>query len=93
MQLDQLPNTVNVSFKNIRSQYIMAIINDKVACSQGSACHSDSDKISIVLAAMHVPSEYGVGTLRLSLGRHSTIEDIDRTIICIKEAIDALLGK
>ena len=71
----------------------MAIINDKVACSQGSACHSDSDKISIVLAAMHVPPEYGAGTLRLSLGRHSTTDDIDRTVTFIKDAIDTLLGK
>ena len=78
--VEQLPNTVSVSFKNVRTQHLMPLLLSKVACSAGSACHSEAasgDVLSPVLAAMRVPAEYGRGTLRLSFGRHTTEEEID----------------
>lgn len=74
----------------------------QVACSAGSACHAvhiESDaqghasapavKMSDVLAAMGVPEEFGFGTLRLSLGRHSTEQDVDVAAGHIVAAIKA----
>jgi cysteine desulfurase len=58
----QLPNTVSVSFKNVRASQLMPVLADKVAVSAGSACHSSHalESMSAVLAAMKVLSEYEI---------------------------------
>ena len=59
-------------------QVLLAHLKEHLAASAGAACHSESASISAVLRAMGVPTEYAVGTLRLSTGRHTTIEEVDR---------------
>lgn len=90
--VEQLPNTVSVSFKNIKADKLMKMISDKVACSVGSACHSEGAgaRLSPVLAAMGVPLEFGLGTLRLSFGRHSTVEEIEMASEIIASTVKAL---
>jgi len=96
--VEQLPNTISVSFKGIRVTKLMPLLVSKVACSAGSACHvvdlaADADKdltLSPVLAAMKVDPQYGLGTLRLSLGRHTCKEDVDQTAEHIIAAVSAL---
>ncbi len=85
--VEQLPNTVSVSFQGINVAKIMPVLLPNVACSAGSACHSDSTAVSPVLAAMNVPDDYIRGTLRLSFGRHSTVAEIDRAVKSIIEAV------
>ena len=76
--LEQLPNTLSVSFRGLLAPDLMPQLASLVACSAGSACHSaDHTNISPVLRAMGVPPEYALGTLRLSWGRHTTDRDID----------------
>ena len=56
-KLRQLPNTVSVSFTNLKMRRTMPYLFEKVACSAGSACHADhaaSETLSPVLAAMKV---------------------------------------
>jgi cysteine desulfurase NifS/selenium donor protein len=77
----RLPNTLNVSFRNIDTAALLSLINDKVAVSAGAACHSDKVEISYVLEAMKVPLEYALGTLRFSTGRETTIEEIREAVI------------
>ena len=93
--VEQLPNTINVSFKNISVVQLMPLLVNKVACSAGSACHiifhGDGKTFSPVLRAMNVPPEYGLGTLRLSLGRHTTKEDVDQAAAHIITAVQSLL--
>jgi len=73
----RLPNTLSISFKGISSAQLLHEISEEVAASAGAACHSSGDLvISSVLAAMQVPKEYALGTLRLSVGRHTTEEDV-----------------
>ncbi len=56
-------------------------MQDQLAASAGSACHGTGGaSISSVLAAMNVPPEFAVGTLRLSVGRHTTEADVDRAV-------------
>jgi len=93
--VEQLPNTVSVSFKGVRVTKLMPLLTSKVACSAGSACHvvdfaADDRKLSPVLAAMKVDPEYGLGTLRLSLGRHTCKEDIDLSVQHIIAALASL---
>jgi hypothetical protein len=53
---------------------------DGVAASTGSACHSGRVELSPVLKAMGIRPEVGVGAIRFSLGRYTTIEDVDAVV-------------
>ena len=73
----RLPNTLSISIKGLQSSVLLHSLRDKLAASAGAACHSKADgQISSVLKAMNVPREFAVGTLRLSVGRHSTLSDV-----------------
>eukprot|EP01041_Mallomonas_annulata_P003817 gene3817-7601_t len=87
-----LPNTVSISFKNLSATKILPLIQNEVACSAGSACHSShTDVMSTVLTAMKVPPEYGHGTLRLSVGRHSTTSEVQRGVHAICRVVRRLI--
>jgi cysteine desulfurase len=74
----RLPNTLSLSFRNLEANRILEAIGMDVAASAGAACHADSVEISHVLKAMGVPMEWAKGTLRLTTGRMTTAEEIDR---------------
>ncbi|KAK8795641.1 hypothetical protein WA158_000298 [Blastocystis sp. Blastoise] len=88
-----LPNTLSISFKGIPASCIIAHIKDKVATSAGAACHSAGDEFSLspVLEAAHIPVMYALGTLRLSVGRYTTEDDIEKAAKYILEAISSLI--
>jgi cysteine desulfurase len=75
----RLPNTSSVSFKGLEANIILSEM-ERVAASAGAACHSDQVEVSSVLEAMHVPLEYAMGTIRLSVGRFTTAEEIDQAL-------------
>ena len=74
--VDRLPNTLNVSFINCIGAEILNGL-DGVAASTGSACHSGRIELSPVLKAMGITPEVGMGSIRFSLGRGTTREEID----------------
>ena len=74
-----LPNTLNVSFVGHIGAEILESIPE-VAASTGSACHSGRVELSPVLEAMHVSPDVGAGAIRFSLGRTTTIEEIDHVV-------------
>ena len=80
----RLPNTLSISFYNLEANRILDAIGSEVAASAGAACHSDTVQISDVLKAMAVPLDWAKGTLRLTTGRMTTAEEIDRAarVIC-----------
>lgn len=81
----RLPNTLNVSLPRQRANALLAAAVD-VAASTGSACHTSDPEPSPVLAAMGVPDDLASSTIRLSLGRWSTAEDIDRACATLVDA-------
>ena len=83
----RLPNTLSISFKGQEANRILEDIGLEVAASAGAACHSDSVQISHVLEVMDVPIEWAKGTVRFSVGRMTTEEDIDKTINVVAEAL------
>ncbi len=85
-----LPNTLNVSFRDIEANRLLEEIGLDVAASAGAACHSDHVKISHVLEAMKVPLEYAKGAIRFSLGKHTTSDEIDHTVDVVCNATDLL---
>ncbi|MDA0734294.1 MAG: cysteine desulfurase family protein [Chloroflexi bacterium] len=86
----RLPNTCSVSFKGVEASTVLAQMTG-VAASAGAACHSDQVDVSSVLNAIRVPLEYAMGTIRLSVGRYTTVEEIDRAVSEIAQAVDAHL--
>jgi cysteine desulfurase len=72
----RLPNTLNVSLVGRVGAEILARL-DGVAASTGSACHAGHVELSPVLKAMGVAPEVGMGAIRFSLGRGTTLEEID----------------
>ena len=75
---DCLPNTLNVSFEGAEGESILLYMDlDGIAVSTGSACSSDSLEPSAVLLATGMGPELAHGSIRFSLGRENTEEDID----------------
>jgi len=86
----RLPNTLSLSFKGLEANRILEEIGLEVAASAGAACHSDTVEISHVIEAMGVPLEWGKGTLRFSVGRMTTTEEIDRAVQVVADAVNKL---
>jgi cysteine desulfurase NifS len=82
-----LPNTLSIGFRNIAANVLLTGIHNKVAASAGSACHADQVRISSVLKAMNVPLEWAMGTVRFSVGRGTTRDDIVQAITDIADAV------
>ena len=61
--------------------------SDGVAASTGAACYSGMVELSPVLKAMGVSPEVGMGAIRFSLGRTTTIEELERVIQLLKIAL------
>jgi cysteine desulfurase len=75
----QLPNTLNVSFVGKAGGEILGRLKG-VAASTGAACHSGSVELSPVLRAMNVPPHVGMGAIRFSLGRTTTLDEVDTVV-------------
>jgi len=85
----RLPNTLNISFDRRVGSEILARL-DGVAASTGAACHSGSIELSPVLKAMGVSPEVGMGAIRFSLGRTTTIDEIETVIGLLKKTVRLL---
>lgn len=83
----RLPNTASLSFRNVRANALLAEIHDKVAASAGAACHADTVTVSAVLEAMDVPVAWAMGTVRFSVGRFTTTDEVDRAVEVVIEAV------
>ena len=83
----RLPNTLSLSFYDLEANRILETIGPEIAASAGAACHSDTVEVSHVLEAMNVPLDWAKGTLRLTTGRHTTADEIDRAIQVISDAV------
>lgn len=78
---NRLPNTLNISFEYIEGEAILYLLSDQgIAASSGSACTSGSLEPSHVLRAMGVPFTAVHGSIRLSLSRYTTDQDVDHAL-------------
>jgi cysteine desulfurase len=76
--LNRIPNTLNISFEYIEGEAILLRLNEfNICASSGSACTSGGDEPSHVLRSMGVPFTAIHGSVRFSLSRYTTVEDID----------------
>jgi cysteine desulfurase len=88
----RLPNTSNISFEYIEGENILFHLDSLGICvSTGSACHSTTKESSPTLRAMNVPYTAAQGSIRFSLGRYNTEQEIDETLNVLPEIISKLV--
>ena len=89
--VNRLPNNFNMSFEGIEGESLLLLLDDKGICaSSGSACTSGSLDPSHVLLAIGLPHEIAHGSLRLTLSKFSTEQEIDETIKVVPEIVEYL---
>jgi len=77
----RLPNTLNISFRYVEGEAILLMMNSVgIAASSGSACTSGSLEPSHVLRAMGIPFTYAQGSVRFSLSRYNSEEEVNYII-------------
>jgi cysteine desulfurase len=75
---ERLPNTLHLSFPGVSGRALLQVASADVAASVGSACHSEHDTVSGVLAAMGFNAVRASGAVRLSTGWPTTIDEVER---------------
>jgi selenium donor protein len=85
-----LPNTLNFSVYGLDSALLMSAMPE-LALSSGAACHAEHVSVSPTLESIHVPKNYVAGTLRISLGRSSAVDEVTLAAKCMADTIDRLL--
>jgi cysteine desulfurase len=75
-----MPHVTNISFKHVEGEGLMMTFNQNIALSSGSACTSASLEPSYVLVALGLGDDLAHSSLRFSLGRFTSEEDIDYVI-------------
>ncbi|OHC62834.1 MAG: cysteine desulfurase NifS [Rhodocyclales bacterium GWA2_65_19] len=89
--LYRLPNTASIAFEYVEGEGILLMLNKQgIAASSGSACTSGSLEPSHVMRAMGIPYTAAHGTIRFSLSRYNTEEEVDRVIAAVPPIIAQL---
>ncbi|WBM76047.1 IscS subfamily cysteine desulfurase [Saprospira grandis] len=84
----RLPQLTNISFKHVEGEGLMMTFNENIALSSGSACTSASLEPSYVLKALGLGDDLAHSSLRISLGRFTTEEDVDYAIERIRDGVN-----
>ncbi|MBK8566354.1 MAG: IscS subfamily cysteine desulfurase [Saprospiraceae bacterium] len=84
----RMPHVTNISFKHVEGEGLMMTFNQEIALSSGSACTSASLEPSYVLVALGLGDDLAHSSLRFSLGRFTTEEDVNYAIEAIKKGVN-----
>ncbi|MFQ5974825.1 MAG: cysteine desulfurase NifS [Candidatus Hydrothermarchaeales archaeon] len=89
--VQRLPNNANFGFEGIDGEALLLYLNEMgIAVSTGSACSSRKQDVSHVLKALGVPEAMARGSLRITLGRGNTSDEMDYTLSAIEEGVSRL---
>ncbi|HMT76859.1 MAG: IscS subfamily cysteine desulfurase [Saprospiraceae bacterium] len=86
-QNHRMPHVTNISFKHVEGEGLMMTFNQEIAVSSGSACTSASLEPSYVLVALGLGDDLAHSSIRFSLGRFTTQEDIDYAVEALTEGV------
>ena len=90
-QTDCLPGTLNVSFEGAEGEAILLYLDlEGIAVSTGSACASGSLDPSHVILATGLPVEWAHGSVRISMGRENTMEDVEYVLDVLPGVIEKI---
>ena len=86
----RLPNTASISFHDRSSDAIVRALDEEGICvSAGAACHSGNVEPSATMVAMQKPRNEAIGTVRFSLSRYTSSDDVDRTVAAVARVTSA----
>jgi cysteine desulfurase len=83
----RMPHVTNISFKHVEGEGLMMTFNQNIAVSSGSACTSASLEPSYVLVALGLGDDLAHSSIRFSLGRFTTDQDIDDAITMVSKGV------
>jgi len=83
----RMPHVTNISFKHVEGEGLMMTFNQNIAVSSGSACTSASLEPSYVLKALGLGDDLAHSSIRFSLGRFTTEEDIDYALDAVSKGV------
>ncbi|HET9016677.1 MAG TPA: cysteine desulfurase family protein [Thermomicrobiaceae bacterium] len=87
----RLPGNANLSFHGVEGETLLLNLDMQgIAASSGSACTTGSTEPSHVLSAMGIPANLVNSSIRMTLGKDNTVEEIDRTIAVLVDAVSRL---
>ncbi len=87
----RLSNTLNISFPGVEANILLNELELKgIAASAGAACHTDSIDVSPVLTAIKLKTEYAMGTIRFSVGKSTTENEVNVASKVIIETVKKL---
>ncbi len=89
----RLPNHAHLSFRGVDGEALLLKLDLLgIACSAGSACAAGAPEPSHVLRALGVEPEWAGGSVRLTVGRPTTAEDVDYVVDCLADTVARLRG-
>jgi cysteine desulfurase len=84
---NSLPNTLSIAFENTEAHLLASLISNELLISTGSTCHSGNTEISSVLKAMNLDLYTARGTVRISLGKNTSVQEIDSAIEILSNTV------
>jgi cysteine desulfurase len=84
----RMPHVANISFKHVEGEGLMMTFNQNIAVSSGSACTSASLEPSYVLVGMGLGDDLAHSSIRFSLGRFTTDEEVDDAIALVANGVN-----
>jgi cysteine desulfurase len=91
---NRLPGTLSISLESVQGPDLMVALDlEGIAVSAGAACHSGAAEPSAVLMAMGVSKAAAIGSIRISLGRHTTKDDLETFLSALPRAIKRARGE
>lgn len=85
---NRMPHVCNISFKHVEGEGLMMTFNQNIAVSSGSACTSASLEPSYVLKALGLGDDLAHSSIRFSLGRFTTQEDVDFAVEAVSKGVN-----
>ena len=82
-----MPHVTNISFKHVEGEGLMMTFNQNIAVSSGSACTSASLEPSYVLVALGLGDDLAHSSIRFSLGRFTTEDDVDYALEAVSKGV------
>lgn len=90
--VNQLPGNISLSFAGSEGEMLLHRLDLKKICiSTGSACDSVNTQVSHVIKAIGVPEKYARGTIRISLGKDNTVEEVEKIVDALINIIKSTL--
>ncbi len=87
----RLPNTLSLSFNKLEANILLNEMELKgIAASAGAACHTDSIDVSPVLTAINLDIDFAMGTIRFSVGRYTTEDEMNQATEIIIDIVNRL---